>query len=138
MNGWKNHPKSKRLKNRFFEGPKIYDYAIAELEDTVTYTKAIAPVCLPPQNAHYVGKMTIVSGWGTTENGGTYPDKLRTTNVTILSKIKCEVGWIADWGQHFGEDYRPDTMLCAADMINFAKDSCRGDSGGMHIGIHLM
>jgi hypothetical protein len=45
-----------------------YDIALLKLEEPVTYTLEIQPICLPPQGVNFakVGTKGTVIGWGDT------------------------------------------------------------------------
>merc|ERR1719391_770073 len=102
-----------------------YDFAVLTLCDTVTFTRTIRPVCLPPSSRHgsrYERVNAIVSGWGATLQSGSKSSKLMEVGVKTMSNAQCTAS---------NTIYRPsqvtDRMICAA---NPGKDSCQGDSGG--------
>merc|ERR1712121_416675 len=107
------------------------DACILVLEDTPTNSVA-KPVTLPsgamdvPEGAKFV-----VSGWGTTSEGGSLPSTLRQVEVPYVNDGDCSSAYGA--GNIVG-----DVMICAGEG---GKDSCQGDSGGpmtydgTHIGI---
>ena len=110
-------------------GPVIHDFAIAELDNDVSFTDTIKPVCLPSKSSTFVGMSAMVSGWGLMKyNGKEYPDVLRTVNVTVVEPGECDEAWCRTWGSRHDIQYSSDVLLCAKE---FKKDACQGDSGGM-------
>ena len=64
-----------------------------------------------------------VAGWGTTSEGGSFPDVLQSVDLKLLTNAKCE--------KKYAERYRiADSMLCAIGDLKGGEDSCQGDSGG--------
>lgn len=66
------------------------------------------------------GDPLLVSGWGTTSEGGTLADTLQQATVPMVSNARCE--------QSYTNTITP-TMLCAG-LEAGGVDSCQGDSGG--------
>ncbi|XP_053382479.1 trypsin alpha-3-like [Mercenaria mercenaria] len=77
-----------------------------------------APACLASR-AHYDNEDSVVSGWGTTSEGGSSSDTLKYVWKPLMSRSACEA---TGNGGHLD-----DTMLCAGEA---GKDACQGDSGG--------
>lgn len=77
------------------------------------------------------GASFVVSGWGTTSEGGSLPSTLRQVTVPYVNDGDCSDAYGS--GNIFG-----DVMICAGEG---GKDSCQGDSGGpmtyngVHVGI---
>ena len=63
----------------------------------------------------------VVSGWGTTSEGGSTPSTLRKVTVPVISDDKCR--------DAYGRNDIFDSNLCAGFDAG-GKDSCQGDSGG--------
>lgn len=40
------------------------DLALLELETSVNFDAHIVPICMPPDNADFTGRMATVTGWG--------------------------------------------------------------------------
>ncbi|XP_052821449.1 trypsin alpha-3-like [Mya arenaria] len=76
------------------------------------------PACLPSR-AYIHGENSLVSGWGTTSEGGSSSSQLRYVWKTLISLANCE-----NTGNSGNLD---NTMLCAGET---GKDACQGDSGG--------
>merc|ERR1712158_314990 len=102
---------------------------VSFLEDTPTNSVA-KPVSLPssaisvPEGASFV-----VSGWGTTSEGGSLPSTLRQVTVPYVNDDACSDAYGS--GNIVG-----DVMICAGEG---GKDSCQGDSGGpmTYMGTHV-
>jgi len=66
------------------------------------------------------GVVATVTGWGTTSEGGSPSDVLRTVNVPIVSNATAS----SEYGFTISSDQLP------AGLVAGGKDSCQGDSGG--------
>jgi trypsin len=75
------------------------------------------PVQLGPSGARYVGQLSYVAGWGSTNGANSYPVALRSALLPIRPDSACQEVFI----------FVPSTMLCAGDGM---PDTCWGDSGG--------
>ncbi|XP_069943643.1 venom protease isoform X2 [Cherax quadricarinatus] len=99
------------------------DLAVIELDEPVTITKHVRPVCLPSNtNETYEGKIASVPGWGRQEESGDPSDVVREVKVPIMSNKECKK-----------KKYKPneitDNMMCAG-YDDGKIDACQGDSGG--------
>lgn len=63
---------------------------------------------------------SIITGWGTTNYGGSPSNILRYANVKVLDDSLCS---------NYGPSFDSFSMLCAGDYDGLT-DSCQGDSGG--------
>ena len=71
-------------------GSLEYDYSILTLSDPVTFSRTMAPVCLPADvSSLYTGEVATVTGWGTTSSGGALAPRLREVDVTVTSNAQC-------------------------------------------------
>jgi len=98
------------------------DIAILKLASDVVFTDNIRPACLPTNTQQkYVGWNAVVSGWGTTSEGGDTSAVLKETDQTILADTDtlCRTG-SGEWNLKAGK-------MCAYKQ---GTDSCQGDSGG--------
>ena len=67
-----------------------YDYSILTLSSPITFSRVVAPVCLPSSvSPQYTGQLATVTGWGTTSSGGSQPPRLREVDVTVVSNQQC-------------------------------------------------
>ncbi|XP_076824954.1 plasminogen-like [Clavelina lepadiformis] len=99
------------------------DITLMKFTETLEFTDFIQPVCIPnkptPNN-----KMTIVSGWGTSQGTGS-TNVLRQASVPIITRLSCSSklsGILAG-------------MICAG-FEDGGKDACQGDSGGPLVGVN--
>ncbi|KAG5877870.1 hypothetical protein JTB14_031386 [Gonioctena quinquepunctata] len=101
------------------------DIALLQLDQEVSLTGMLKPVCLPPTGKSFTGYEGIATGWGATKEHGQTSNKLREVRVPIMSNIDC---------RNTGYKNRiTDNMMCAG-YPDGKKDSCQGDSGGpLHI-----
>ena len=72
------------------DGVSYYDIAVLKLSSPVTFSRNIAPVCLPAHTmGNHAGKDAVVTGWGWFgEDTGGSP-VLKQANVTILTNKDC-------------------------------------------------
>ena len=123
------HHKYKSLGKR---RPSVYDYAIAEISETVVYDNYVQPICLPFHKLDdFVGKTMTVLGWGALKFKGPNAKQLMRTNVTVMPQHECREKWNKVWGKIGVVDYKAAAIFCAADPNNYERDACKGDSGGM-------
>merc|ERR1711892_1260845 len=62
------------------------DIALLRLSSEVQFNEAVIPACLPTdRNQQYTNWEAVVSGWGTTTEGGSTSNVLKETTQTILS-----------------------------------------------------
>jgi len=106
-----------------------YDICILVLEDIPTNSVA-SPVPIPSSAMSFPeGAEFIVSGWGTTSEGGSLASTLRQVTVNYINDEDCSHGYGP-------ENINGDVMICAG---GDGKDSCQGDSGGpmTYLGTHI-
>uniref|UniRef100_G3TL05 Serine protease 27 n=1 Tax=Loxodonta africana TaxID=9785 RepID=G3TL05_LOXAF len=110
------------------------DVALVELEDAVTFTDYIIPVCLPdPSVVFKAGMNCSVTGWGSPSEQDRLPSPrvLQKLGVPIIDTLKCN--WLYSKDTDMNSDFQPQTikddMLCAG-FAEGKKDACKGDSGG--------
>jgi trypsin len=100
------------------------DLALLKLQDPLLYVVgpgvgATKPIKLPPQRSPSSG-VAIVSGWGTTSQGGQPSQALREVEVQIVNQMQCNLSY----------QFRVTSgQMCAGYLLG-GKDSCQGDSGG--------
>merc|ERR1719427_2647905 len=98
------------------------DIALLRLETEVEFNTNVVPACLPTdKNQQYTNWEAVVSGWGTTSEGGRTSDVLKETTQTILSNsdARCVRG--------SQDNPVPGSKMCG---YKEGTDSCQGDSGG--------
>jgi len=102
-----------------------YDIALLRLEEPVTLSRLIRPICIPKNNNNYKpGAKCIVAGWGfNKERRGSLPNLLNAVEVPIVETEKCKDSF------RLLRKVVTSQMLCAG-HVEGGKDSCQGDSGG--------
>ncbi|KAK7072254.1 hypothetical protein SK128_014832 [Halocaridina rubra] len=98
------------------------DIALISLQTPLVMNSFVQPVVLPAQmELTSPGTMCTTSGWGTTSEGGSSPDILRTVDLPVVDDTTCR--------EINGVDEVADSMICAG-FPEGGKDTCQGDSGG--------
>merc|ERR1712179_397466 len=99
------------------------DICILWLEKEADFSDSnIGPITLPESMEEYEeGTDCIVTGWGTTSEGGSLAHILQKVTVPVWSDSSCRSA--------YGQDEIADSMICAG-LEKGGKDSCQGDSGG--------
>jgi len=120
----KMHPK-------YDSGTISNDACVLVLEKAIDDSNA-APATLPPADMSFnKGDPFVVSGWGTTSEGGSLSAHLKAVTVPHVTDDECSENYGSN--SIFG-----DVMICAGAA---GIDSCQGDSGGpmtsedYHVGI---
>lgn len=112
-----DHPK--------YNDREVYnDYSLLKLKSKVDFSanEHVRPVCLPANsNNNYAGSDATVTGWGTTQEGGSTSSKLREVTVQVMTNTACS-------NKYAGYGIK-DRNICAQ-VAGGGKDACQGDSGG--------
>ena len=75
---------------------KQFDISILTLASSLTFTSAVAPICLPSSTANgntyseYSNNVATVTGWGLTATGGQASSTLQEVELTLLPNSECE------------------------------------------------
>ena len=78
---------------------KNLDISILTLISALTFTSAVAPICLPSSTANgntyseYSNHDATVTGWGLTATEGTASNTLQEVDLTILPNSECVEAW---------------------------------------------
>ncbi|XP_068237778.1 trypsin-1-like [Palaemon carinicauda] len=98
------------------------DIALIRLSEALVMNDMVQPIAIPAQ-MELVQPTTVctTTGWGTTVEGGSIPDKLRKVSVPVVSDESCR--------NSYSVSEIADSMLCAG-LPQGGKDTCQGDSGG--------
>jgi len=96
----------------------VNDIALMKLSSPFTLNNYVKAVTIPASSFAASGN-AVVSGWGTTSEGGASSDLLRKVTVPIITDAQCR--------NYYGSSDIVDSMICAGTS---GKDSCQGDSGG--------
>ncbi|XP_023945692.1 chymotrypsin-like protease CTRL-1 isoform X2 [Bicyclus anynana] len=111
------------VRHRGFDMRTLYnDVSVLTLDQPVTYSKTIRPICLPGGSRAYSGLTATVIGWGSLRESGPQPSILQEVSIPIWTNNECRLkyGSAAPGGI-------VDHMICAGKA---SMDSCSGDSGG--------
>ncbi|XP_068232111.1 chymotrypsinogen A-like [Palaemon carinicauda] len=104
----------------------LHDISIVIIDEPVTFSDLILPICLPPADlASLGGEEAVATGWGATSYGGNQASILQEVVLTIQSNSDCQSDWRKKFNDFTFEIF--DSQICTK---NAGKDTCNGDSGG--------
>ncbi|KAL7646623.1 UNVERIFIED_CONTAM: hypothetical protein RMT77_001874 [Armadillidium vulgare] len=128
------------MHNDFAKG-YLNDIAILELNEPVTWSSFVRPICLPDSSVDagsnsLDSQMMTVAGWGVTDENskdGRNPRILQKVNVPVVDKNTCQKWFEIETNRspndpqyvHIYEE----NHICAG-YAEGKQDSCTGDSGG--------
>ncbi|XP_049882452.1 serine protease filzig [Pectinophora gossypiella] len=101
------------------------DLALLELESPIKFDAHIVPICMPPDESDFTGRMATVTGWGRLKYGGGVPAVLQEVQVPVIENSACQ-----EMFQTAGHSKKILSSFICAGYANGQKDSCEGDSGG--------
>uniref|UniRef100_A0A3B5Q3Y8 Serine protease 60.3 n=1 Tax=Xiphophorus maculatus TaxID=8083 RepID=A0A3B5Q3Y8_XIPMA len=104
------------------EETKDNDVALLQLQEAVTFTDYIRPVCLAAASSIFpAGQSSWITGWGDVrfQSPLPFPQTLQEVEIPVVSESQCS----ASHGSITGN------MICAG-LAEGGRDSCQGDSGG--------
>ncbi|XP_046733823.1 serine proteinase stubble isoform X2 [Diprion similis] len=108
--------------------PRTFEYDLALLrfyEPLLPFQPNTVPICLPDDDANYVGLMAHVTGWGRLYEDGPLPSVMQEVSVPVINNTVCEAMYrSAGYIEHI-----PNIFICAG-WRKGGFDSCEGDSGG--------
>lgn len=116
-----------RLHKDYQVGRPYKDIAIMRMEGKVTYGTHIGPACLPQPDIKLGGEAVFL-GWGHTEFGGRYSERLREGHLRVISNEECadslekSPSYKSSVSQGITNDF-----LCAVNQTG--DHPCQGDSG---------
>ncbi|XP_068208498.1 trypsin-1-like [Palaemon carinicauda] len=112
---------SKIIQHEDFDPRKVInDVSLLKLSKPFVFNDFVQPIALPLQG-HVATGDCVVTGWGSTSQGGSLPSTLRKVTVPIVLDEVCR--------EEYGRQKIEDSMLCAGADLG-GKDACQGDSGG--------
>ena len=128
---FKKHPK--------YEFPKFYlDIALVFLEEELTFSSRISPICLPQTTMTHPGAGASISvqGWGKEEESS-FGKRVSQANVGIRSKAECDFKFRnagspspCDRVTRLMPQLTEDILFCADGNLNTEIGTYKGDSGG--------
>lgn len=101
-----------------YQSSPVNDIAILELAVPLTFGFNVASILLA-QEVALASTRCVVTGWGTTTEGGQYANTLQWLDVSVVADQDCSEVYGAG-------EILTDTMVCAAGSGDF----CQGDEGG--------
>jgi len=109
-----------RVHGSYSDSTLANDICILKLAQALTLSggSRTSAVTLPAAMSTASGNV-IVTGWGTTSEGGASSNQLRQVTVGIITDAACRSA--------YGQGDILNSMICATAS---GKDSCQGDSGG--------
>lgn len=94
-----------------------YDISVLELASELSFGSAIASIGLPVQDQEFEeGELSVVTGWGTTTEGGSLPSQLQAVEVPLVSLAACRAA--------YGTAAVTDRMICAG-FTEGGRDACQ-------------
>ncbi|KAF7235921.1 Transmembrane protease serine 9 [Varanus komodoensis] len=98
-----------------------YDVALLQLPSPLRYSSTIKPICLPDSSHVFAeGRHCIITGWGSTKEGGLLSKQLQKAAVRVIGEQAC---------RRFYPVQISSRMACAG-LPHGTVDSCSGDAGG--------
>ncbi|XP_072937515.1 uncharacterized protein flz [Epargyreus clarus] len=101
------------------------DLALLELDSPIKYDAHIVPICMPPDESDFTGRVATVTGWGRLKYGGGVPAVLQEVQVPVIENSACQ-----EMFHTAGHAKKILNSFICAGYANGQKDSCEGDSGG--------
>ncbi|XP_075433317.1 serine protease 27-like [Ascaphus truei] len=108
------------------------DIALVKLENPVTYTDYILPVCLPDSSVTFpCGMECWVTGWGYVASYVSlpHPKTLQKVMTPLIDSETCDQMYHVDSSVSTSRIIIQEEKICAG-YKEGQKDSCQGDSGG--------
>ncbi|XP_040907254.1 enteropeptidase [Toxotes jaculatrix] len=99
---------------------KQADVAMMHLQQPISFTQTIQPLCLPAEDVT-PGRTCFIAGWGRDAEQGSLPDVLQEAEVPLVGQDQC---------QHQLPEYNITSSMLCAGFPEGGVDSCQGDSGG--------
>ena len=75
---------------------QLNDIAILTLSSPLTFSKSMAPICLPEGTSNnFAGDTATVIGWGRTSPGGNASTTLQEVDLTVTTNDFCKSSYAA-------------------------------------------
>lgn len=95
-----------------------YDISILHFASELSFGSSINTIALPSLNQEIAaGTPAVVTGWGSTVEGGSLPLQLQAVEVPIVSLDDCKAA--------YGSAAVTDRMICAGLLEEGGKDACQ-------------
>ncbi|XP_069782963.1 serine protease 27-like [Narcine bancroftii] len=121
------------IRHEFYnDNAEFYDIALLYLENSITFTDYIIPICLPSSNYKFpCGPGYHVVGWGDIQESVSLsaPGTLQEVEVNLIGHQTCNSLYNDGLTPQAEASTITDDMLCAG-VPEGNKDACQGDSGG--------
>ncbi|XP_035211335.1 trypsin-2-like [Stegodyphus dumicola] len=100
------------------------DIALLKLEKELEFNDYVRAICLPDEDAGYLGMRCVATGWGKIDFDKRGSNVLREVEIQVLDNMVCHNAYYPTYkipikGWH----------LCAG-VLEGGKGTCQGDSGG--------
>ncbi|XP_076325203.1 clotting factor B-like, partial [Tachypleus tridentatus] len=109
-----------------------HDIAILKLNQRITFTERIRPVCLPKPSfvkQNFGGRTVVVTGWGKMfYSGFNYTFQLLQYCLKPFGRKQCHDSYMSLKGKELPRGITDD-LICAG-LPHGKKNTCKGDSGG--------
>lgn len=109
--------------SEIYQNPKYdrynidFDISVLRVSEPFSFDVGIQPIALPePFQEIAGGTLAIVSGWGTTKEGGGLPQQLQAVIVPIVNAEACK--------KAYGETTITERMICAG-YTSGGQDACQ-------------
>ncbi|XP_076010741.1 uncharacterized protein c1s.2 [Genypterus blacodes] len=110
------------------------DIALIKLQNPITFSSSVMPICLPAQDATYIaGDMGMVSGFGLRQDENKNllaTNKLNYVRIPVVAPDTCSASFRELMTSSTKRMPSLSANMFCAGLPEGKKDSCQGDSGG--------
>merc|ERR1712212_1413735 len=101
-----------------------FDVSILKLKTALVFNEKVMAACLPQPTfkAKENGGFGVVSGWGSTTEGGISSVTLQYVTLPLITRVNCTAPQTI-----YGSTQITENMVCAG-FQDGGKDACQGDS----------
>lgn len=108
---------------------RYFDVALIKLAQPLSFDfVTVGPICLPYKEIDdklVSPQLVFVIGWGTDATGVAKPDQLNGVSVPIVNNPECDILYENQRVNLGLPDGITGNLLCAGDIVNGGKDSCK-------------